>query len=371
MSMLKELMETAAAGATSAGAVAGFRGHFFGGKKNKKGKVVRRAPVGMAYGFRLVGEGYTLKSFMAEAEESDFDASDVIAKLKSAAKAAEEKGEDTVAFALEDEKGAMVKVWVPEDQADEFQQALEMALTAGDEDEDDQNDSIEIAEVLWKMRKDFDIINVEWGEIPEDQEEAMAAGEAPVEGETEAPAEGEAGAEDEMGAEEELGAEEDLGAEGGEEEMTAEEEPAGEEGVASALQQVIDAMKADAEARKAEAEAKAAQAKAEQAKYASQTAAAKVQQEEDTLEMEAWYDKKKEEKQEADRLKKLAKYKHEVAGERGAAVGGEAPAEEMGAEMEDEERSHRLRKVRRGDSWDTMMSKAELGDLVLKALRNR
>lgn len=357
------------AATTSAHGIAGYRSSLFGGnkkKKKKKNTTIRRVmggPMGNTYSFK----------FFAEAEQSEFDPADVISKLKTAAKAAEDHNADTTAFALEDEEGAMVKVWVPDDQADDFQTSLEAALSRSDDDEDDQNDQLEIAEVLWKLRKDFDIVDVEWGEIEEDQEETVtppaegggvATGEEGATGvEGEAPAEGE-GMEGEGEGEGEMTA----GAEGGESEATA-------------LQQVIDMMKADARARKAEAEAEQAKAEAEAAKYAAQAAEQKVKQEEEILDMEAYYDAEKKEKQEAERLAKLAKYRHDLAGDKGATLGKsesgparteeppespftkgpEVPEEMPGAmpEMEEESKPRKRFTVSRG----------ELSDMLLRVLR--
>lgn len=452
MSILKELIETAAAGATSAAGVAGFRGHFFGDvkptklkkKKKMKTSILHRGPANSPAGFHYVKENseryqelmkqrnklmdkaemyahqpkmlrnikymlsqvdkeldaerqavketYTFKNHLITEKDfgdSDFDASDVIAKLKQSAKTAEQRGEDTVAFALEDENGAMVKVWVPDEQADDFQASLEQALSSNDDDEDDENTNLEIAEVLWELRKDFDIVNVEWGDIPEDQEEAL-----PADVEVEGGAEGQMGADGQMGAA--GGAEGQMGAAGGAEgevgaegegEMTAEpgevgmEELGGEESAETALQQVISMMAADAAARKAEAEAKAAEAEAEKAKYAAQAAAAKVKQEEEILDMEAYEKAKKEEEGEAKRLAQLAKYKHQVAGDEGATLssGDEmseppkaATAPDVDVNIEAETPMPEDEEIaKKGFGGDTMLSKADLGDLILRALRGR
>jgi hypothetical protein len=377
MSILKELIETAAGGAmgvTSAPSIAGFRSPFFNGgkKKKKKKKMQRRGPVSSVYSFKFVGEGYNFSKFLQEAEESDFDSGDVISKLKSSEKAAEEHGEDTVAFALEDENGNLVKVWVPNDQADDFESSLQNALSGNDEDEDDENDNLEIAEVLWKLRKDYDIVNIEWGEIPEDQEQTT-----PVPGETgpnvaggvaggaEAGAGGaEAGA---GGAEAGAGeAEVPPGEEGGTEgEMTAEPGTGEEETAKSALQQVIDAMKADAEARKAEAEAKTAEAKAKEAEATSKQAESKLKQEEEVLDMETYYKNKKEEEDEAKRLAKLAKYRHDIAGDEGESLNG-GMKEELPKPEEDYEMAVGGRG--RGAQY---ISREDLGNLVMNALRRQ
>jgi len=373
--LIQEMAAGGAAGVTSAGAIAGFREPIGSktAKKGKKKKKMQRRNTGFL-GFHFVGEGAGFGRFLQEAEDSDFDRSDVIAKLKSAAKSAEEKGEDSAGFALEDENGSMVKVWVPEDQADSFAQALQTALAGADEDEDDQNDSIEIAEVLWKLRKQYDIVNVEWGDIPEDQEEVVdteAGAAAPMDaagGETEAAPGGAEGVVD-------------TGEEGGD--MTAEPgeaadlgaEPPGEEAAASALTQVIDMMKADAEARKAEAEARAAEA-------ASRTAAEKVKQEEEVLDMEAYYDDKKEAEKEAKQIAKLAKYKHDLAADEGEGLSSEAPPPEaesepnMGLEPGPEEAEPEMEEVPRPRAdrayhSGTTISKGELMNMLLMALRRQ
>jgi hypothetical protein len=399
MSILEKLIEDAAGGATSAGAVAGFRSHLFGGdmankkrKKKKKNTIIRRGPQGSVYGFHLVNEGYSFKTYLMETDNSEFDSSDVIAKLKSATKDAKAKGEDTIAFALEDEDGAMVKVWVPEDQAEDFQSALEQALSKREDtyDEDDTND-VEIAEILWSLRKDFDIINVEFGKIPEDQEETLppdvnVEGEPGQEGES-----GEGNAQPE-GGDGNAPADKGGDGEGGEGEMTAEPGEAenlgaSEDDVKTTLQSVIDMMKADAEARRAESEAREKEAEATISKFNMQAASDKVKQEEETLDMETYYDNKKEEDDEAKRLAKLAKYRHDIASDNGASVGGhnisaykgetehtlpnlgeEEPNELKG--REEYELSSLVHRPRY-DSYNTNISKRELGDLILRALREK
>lgn len=395
MSILKDLIkETAAGGAVGAGAMGVTSAHNVAGirtplgfnkskKKKKKGK--KAGPVGNIYSFKFV-EGYKFTDFLKEADDSDFDASDVIAKLKHSEQQAEDSGEDTTAFALEDENGQLVKVWVPDDQADDFESALEQALSKGDEDNDDENDQKEIAEVIWHLRKDFDIVNVEWGgDIPQDEEQEVAT--PPAEG---GPLPGETGAElhgdetPEPGAEGEgLGDEEGLGGEEGED-MEAEPDEAaelgGEEDTKSTLQSIIDMMKADAEARMADANARAAEAKAREAEMSMQQAKEKVKQEEEILDMETYYDKQKEEKDEADRLAKLAKYKHDLAAEKGIGpTDAEATPEveidkdvdvnvEPEPELPQEDNEWTYRDYG-GHGGGTHMSKAELGDLIIKALR--
>ncbi|RKZ93894.1 MAG: hypothetical protein DRQ46_10855, partial [Gammaproteobacteria bacterium] len=210
----------------------------------------------------------------------------------------------TTAFGLEDEDGQIVKVYVKNDQAEDFEQALAVALSGEDEDDDDENTSTEIAEVIFKLKDRFEIVDVEWNTFEGDEDE-----EQEVEGDLETG--GEEGA-DPMGDELATGEEGADGAEGGIE-GDVEMDNGDEEAATSALQSVIDVMKADADAKKAESEAKEAEAKAKEAEYAAKSSAAKVQQEEQILDMETYNKDQSDKKKEADQLAKLAKFKHDTA----------------------------------------------------------
>lgn len=303
---VSDLIEDAAAGATSAGAVAGVRaplGAKTVGKKKKKRKMRRRAqPTGAVFAMRFEG-----------VEDETFDSADVISKLKNAEQKADHE-EDSTGFALEDEDGNIVKVFVAADQAKDFEGALGAALAGEDEDDeeagDNENTSLEIAEVLFGLKDRFTIIDVEWPNIEEDEEEEVDQVEGePAEG---GDAEGDLDPDIEGGEGEDDGMEAALqgGEEGGLEDMEGgmEEDP-----TASALDKVIDLLKAQADAQTAEANAKEAEANAEEAKHNASAAEAKVKQEEEVLDMEAYYDDQKKLDKESKQLSKLAKYKHETA----------------------------------------------------------
>jgi len=349
-SLLQELTkinEEAAAGATSAGNIAGVRGgvgevnsqsEFK--KKKKKRKMIRRLPANVVTEadqvtgsniIRKVRKAFPKDSIAAiqewirqanqfdqpltvdeyadyrrydeagnlkEAVESTFDQADVISKLKQSERA-NVTDEETTTFALEDEDGIIIKVTVRKDQAEDFEAALGMALAAKDEDEDNDNTGQEIAEVLFDMKDRFEIVDVDFPAIPEDEEEEGQT----VEGEgDDLDIEGEGGDEE--------GDDMDMEADDMDMEADTDEADAG-----TALTQVIDMMKADAEAKKAEAEARTAEAKAEESRYAAQASVAKVKQEEQILDMESHNDRKKKENEEAKRLAQLAKYKHEMDAE--------------------------------------------------------
>ena len=90
---------------------------------------------------------------------TDFDASDVVSRIDAASKKADQN-EDTTAFGLEDEDGNMVKVYVRDEQAEDFEKELAALLAGEDENDDEENSSLEIAEVLFKLKDKYDIVDV-------------------------------------------------------------------------------------------------------------------------------------------------------------------------------------------------------------------
>ncbi len=345
MSLLHDLVqEMAAAGSTGANAIAAVPGSLFDGgivdaKKKTKGK---KTPM-----FRRI-KGLA-ESLGVDSGTTDFDASDVISKIDAASKK-EMQGDDTTPFGLEDEDGNMVKVYVRNDQAEEFEKQLASLLAGADEDDDDQNSSLEIAEVLFKLKDKFDIVDVEWPGIEGDvEEEQEVAGQDPAAQQGEMPpADGaEAGAEGDMPPDGDLGGlEGEPGAEAGAEgDMMPDDS-----GAESALNQVIDMMKADAEAKKAEADARAAEARAKEAEYTAMAAAGKVRKEEQVFDMESAEKKKKEQEKESQQMAKLARFQHEKAQD--AEV-------KLSMESEDEDSS---------DPWRTNDSDIDDDELTLKEL---
>jgi len=245
--------------------------------------------------------------------ESDdtFEQADVVYKLDAAEKKSKMNDEDVVSFGLEDEEGNVVKVYVDAEQSKEFESALSSMLAGMDDEDNDDNpdepSTLEIAEILFKLKDNFNIIDVEWGEIPEDEEEEQQIDDDDSKDDD---------SKDDDSKDDDSKDDSD---------MTADslEDSDGDKAAGSALQQVIDTMKADAEAKKAEAEARKAEAESKTAEYTAQSAASKVKQEEEVLDMEAHYKDKKDEDKEAKRLAKLAKYKHDQASEAETSISAE------------------------------------------------
>lgn len=325
MKLLKELLkETASAGATGGGAVASVAGSLFGARRPARrivhsGKGKSKIPVIKFHGKPgplSVKESSLTEFAQAGSQHPSVSPADVISKLTAAEKE-QEVGEKSVPFGLEDSEGNIVKVYIKPDQADDFENRLSMILNDPDEEH-------EIAEILFKIKDDFEIVHVDWGNaIPEDEEEQekKPAGPAPAQGVP--PAEDAAGLDagglpgaegGDPSAAGLPGAEGDPAATGGGEEMMpAPDMGGGEEKLQSTLDKVIDMLMADAEARKAEAQARAKEASAKEAEAATRIANTKVAAEQEVLDMEAWSKRKKDAEKETRKLAQLAKYRHEMS----------------------------------------------------------
>lgn len=304
MKLLRKLNEDAAAGAVCAGGVASAAMPLFSNlvtrtKPAKKRKVKRIK----------VTESEHIQ------DNGNFDASHVISKLKSLETRDQTLAKDTVSFGLEDDNNQIVRVAVKAEQAESFEDALQSMLVNQDEQE-----PLDLAEILFNLKDQFDIVDVTWPDIEEDEEQDMELNQPGTEGGM-----GEPGMEGDMGADPAMG---EPGMEGELPGMEGdlpgmEGDMGGNEDEKSLLTQIIDMMKADAEARKAEAIAKSAEAKAREAAAAHAQILTKVKQEEQFLDMEAHNKQKKEADREAKRLAQLARYKHEVSDETGEFFGDE------------------------------------------------
>lgn len=367
-------MEEMAAGATGAGGISTGGGHetvadfkpknkkkrkmkegtlFAGGvvngeKRNVLKRVMNMESVNAKRGF--------LESLGVDHGKNDFDASDVLSKISSAQNQ-ERLNDDTVAFGLEDDEGNLVKVYVKTDQAEEFENTLASMLAGVSDGEEGENaNAKEIAEVMFELKDKFDIVDVEWPGVETDEEEEQevadpaAAGGAPAAGGA-APAGGDmpaVGGDDLEGLEGE-GGEGDLEGLGDEEgDMEADDD------AKSALQAVIDVMKADAEAKMADANAREAEARAKEAEYSAQGASQKVKREEQVYDMEAAEKEEKERKKEGEQQAKLARFQHTKAQDAEANLSFESVKE----------------KDKDGDGSDEI-TLTELTDLIFKNLRHQ
>ena len=258
-----------------------------------------------------------------QSPNSNFDPAGVISKLKGLEAREKTDNRDTVVFGLEDDNGGLVRVTVNADQAAEFEKVLQTFLMDSEEEDEEVP---EIAEILFKLKDQFSIVDVVWPDVEEDEEQDVdLQGAGGAEGDPAA----------DLGQGEGDGSELDPSLNAG--------TPAGEDPteVKSLLTQVIDMMRADADARKAEAQAKQAESKVREADAVAAQSAARVKQEEQYLDMDSYNKDQKTQERESKRLAQLAKWRHDMARDQGV----DAPDSDGGLPVRDavenEETTHR------------------------------
>jgi len=360
MSLLSTLLKESMSGGTSGGAIANSSGNLFGGQ-NGGTMIMRRM------GYVPVNDLPSKKKKRRKICVSEgldntvkpYDYQETINKLDQAVKTAAENRDDVAVFGLEDDEGKIIKVFVNKDQADSFESALANMLADQDQmfvDDVEPKNATEIAEILFKLKSEFDIIDVEWGRIVGDEEEEE---DTDVSSDEPSDLEG-----DDSTSSDEAG-------EGGDESGLEGEGLAGGDDVAdeseteatSALQAVINMMQAEAKAKLADAEARKAEAEAAISAHAADAAKAKVSQEEDILAMKDHENAKKEAKKEAETLAKLAKYKKETSDDPDVGVPLDS-VDKITSSSEQEE-------VAGGSAKVKALSKEQLADIIIKYARTQ
>ena len=148
---LYKLKEEAAAGAISAGSVAVNQGAGFSRDENSIGsKHIKRKKIKKIF-----------------KEDNEYDKLSLMSQIKNAEDSTK-ASKETTGFALEDDTGNIVKVYVKKEQAEDFEQALNEELTNNQNDEYSHR---EIGEIIYELKSSYDIVNIEMGAVPEDEEE--------------------------------------------------------------------------------------------------------------------------------------------------------------------------------------------------------
>lgn len=277
-----------------------------------------------------------------------YDLSDVVSRLKGVENSNVEQ-DNTVIYGVEDDNGNIMKITVKKDQAKDFEYRLSREMADAKENSLSGAMKVSLAELLYSLKDEFNIVDVEFPKIPKDviynankathgpdssqlpeddnvQDDTIDMNdqntdmnpenaESLVSGDNVNPEEGGMeGGEDETGEQGEDNGEqvEDNGEEGIEpddesvENFEEEPEPASPE---SLLQSVMDMLKKDAEARTAQANAAAEEARAKQAEYSYKASQATVAHEEEVARMEMEMDDQKKKEKEAKKLADIAKHR--------------------------------------------------------------
>lgn len=343
--MKKVLKETASAGSTGGGAIATVP-HRLGDdmrrRESLKGFLLR-----FYKGLSNKTNMKTVKPYFTGIKEA-YDLSDVVSQLKGLENS-DVKDDNTVTYGVEDDNGNIMKISVKRDQAKDFEYRLASDMAdAKDSHMSGTTSKVSLAELLYDLKDEFNIVDVEFPKIPKDViYNADKATKAPPDGV--APSGNEGDEMDDMNPDQNLEGQGDQGGEGfdengaplqgegeegekdleqGESDFDEEgEEPEGDDesvedfgqeastegSPESILQQVMDMLKAQAEAETAKANAAAEESRAKQAEYSYKSAQATVAHEAEFAQMEADADEQKQKQKDAKRLADLAKSKVQKA----------------------------------------------------------
>lgn len=325
------IKETAAGGSTGAGSIAV---NMSGGSSNKKSLIKFMQDFNAKITNKFKPSDVKRPLFITVTE--NFDIESVFSRLSSMEKAGSTKKTEGTTFGIEDDSGNIMKVTVRSDQASDFETEIASHLSdikrnvIGAPAPRGTTD-VSIAELLFKLKDRFDIIDVEFPKIPTDviynadkasyspvgddtsrlgDEQDLGMGDdmndpnAPLDlTDFEEPMDGEPGAEGDP----QMGGDElEMGDDGSVEDFGMEDTENSEESI---LTQVISMLKAQAEAETERAKASAEQARADQARYTAQATRAEQRDQEESLRYEVEMEEQKKKEKEADRRAEMAKHK--------------------------------------------------------------
>lgn len=265
----------------------------------------------------------------------------IYSKLSGIENSSRKDDYNSVTYGVEDDNGNLMKITVRSDQSEDFEAALAQELAEVEEYKQTgrggKGRDISMAEVLFNLKQKFDIINVEFPEIPTDRvynadkvtkPEDMASefqsppADSPL-GDDDASLPDETGempeedspdtetGDDDLDLDFDPDSDEDSDESGDEDSDisldldTSSDEPDEE----SILKQIVRMMSADAEAKKAQHEAEAEKYRAMQAEYAAKAAKQEMYQQEELLKMEEEQKRQKEKEAGAKKLADLARFR--------------------------------------------------------------
>lgn len=317
----KSISETAMGGSTGAGSIAANPGRF--GNTSDSRKSLKQF---LRDFYKRVKNKSNYK--FVKMNESD-DLSDIISRLKGMENSIH-GDHDMVTYGVEDDEGNIMKVTVKKEQAQDFEHVLakELADIRDMKISGFSKTNISMAELLYNLKNQFNIVDVEFPNIPSDV--IYNADKVSVGPDSNA-LEGPDNIDDTMGGANEMGGMDDMNMDdmqdmGGEEGESpamgeeGEEEPEdqsvedfGEEteeaNPTSLLKSILDMMKSDAEAKTAQANAAAEESRAKQAEFSYKASQATIAQQEELMQMETEVNAQKEKEKEAKKMADLARYK--------------------------------------------------------------
>lgn len=256
--------------------------------------------------------------------KENFDMDSIISRLKSLEIKNSPKKTDTVTYGIEDDSGNIMKVTVKKEVAREFEDrlGLELGRLESGHIQGVNKPHVSLAELLFTLKDEFQIIDVEFPEIPSDviYNADKASYNVPTNNRSSSPMDDtefeddlDTGLEDEglAGEMETLDIEDDdLDLDVDDDSVEDFEELSDEESTeASLYKELIQMLTKQAEATKAQAEAEAEKARALQAEHSARSANVELARQEELARMEAQIERGKEKQKEAKRLADLAKFR--------------------------------------------------------------
>lgn len=240
---------------------------------------------------------------------------------------------NTVTYGVEDDEGNLMKVTVKAEDAKSFENrlALELGEVENNKIYGYQNSGISLAEVLYNLKDEFTIVDVEFPEIPSDiiyNADKASLGEQTPDPNIDSDQNQE---QDQFGPDDEFGTSgqppmsgpDDLnggmeeqpvegGDEFGDEDFDQGEdfiEGGDEDEFKTMFNQLIQLMTAQAEKEKAVADAEAEKARALQAEYSAKAANHEITRQEELVRMQAEVDAQKKKEKDAKQMADIAKYR--------------------------------------------------------------
>lgn len=334
MSNIRKIRESAASGSVSAHSIAvrpdagGSHPH---GIRRREGLMSFLS----SYQSKPLGNRLNMKEVQTPFKISikeDVSLDQIYSKMSGIEQASRKDEADSVTYGVEDDEGNLMKITVKKDQGEDFEVALAQELGEVEAykmtGRGGYGRDVSMAEVLFSLKQKFDIIDVEFPEIPRDKVYNADKASDPSdlgteftdgddEFDSELPGEDsdpeqqdqlgdleDEGEGDEDTTEDDLDFDDDLDSDLGED--LASDDESDEESI---LKQIVKMMSADAEAKKAQHEAEAEKYRAMQAEYTMKAAKQEMFKQEDLLRMEEEQEQQKQKEAEAKKLADLARYR--------------------------------------------------------------
>lgn len=313
MSKLKNIFENVAAGSVGAASIAGARGALFVTSRPMPAPgVVTMSPYAPKSSTKRKGKKIKV-STVIESENLDTVTTSSLKDLLRQKQRDSELRDTTEVLALEDSDGAVVKVYVKKDQAEDFKAAIQSCLA------DAEEEGKELAEVLFDLHRDFDIVSVDWGKgsIPEDEEETNPdevtdSVDAEDKDYPDSEELGDVEAESQTNPDD---ASADLGDEMDLDDLSPDAAGADVGGAidqGQLLNQILQLLTAQASAQHAKADAEKAEADVRAAEAAGKAASQYASHQEEVMDMENFNKRAQEEKRENQIQAKLLRYRHDL-----------------------------------------------------------